>query len=400
MLHKLNGIKTTLWTSLLVSLTMFFVMYSQTFLLTKQSLIEQVLYGLIGVALILTAQFGRSRFTFLTLVLLAYIVVVQHQFVPSATLSSNKNWLFLSFIFFLVYLSMVKDRGLMSVHLIMRVIGMAACVVLAKLWLLGHVIAVDYLKNYEFAAAFWSNSQIELPLFISVIILFWHSIRDPNLLKAGLLTTSVIWLLTYYQQIDLPLSFIVALLIVHFIVVIIIDSYYLAYRDELTKLPSRRALNQMALSLGRRYTVAMMDIDHFKKFNDTYGHDIGDQVLKLVGAKLAQVKGGGRVFRYGGEEFTVVFPRKTAEEAAFELERVRQAIADYKIVIRHPVRKTKKARSSQSSTQSNTQNKTVSVTISIGVAMRQNKTTFEQTIKQADEALYRAKKNGRNNVSY
>ncbi|WP_448547785.1 GGDEF domain-containing protein [Thalassotalea fusca] len=396
MLHKLNGIKTTLWTSLLVSLTMFFVTYSQTFLLTKQPLIEQVLYGLIGVALILTAQFGRSRFTFLTLVLFAYIVVVQHELIPSVTLSSNKNWFFLSFIFFLVYLSMVKDRGLMSVHLIMRVIGIVSCVALAKLWLMGHVIAIDYLKHHEFAAAFWSNSQIELPLFISVIILFWHSIRDPNLLKAGLLTTSIIWLLTYYQQIDLPLSFIITLLIVHFIAVIIIDSYYLAYRDELTKLPSRRALNQMALSLGRRYTVAMMDIDHFKKFNDTYGHDIGDQVLKLVGAKLAQVKGGGRVFRYGGEEFTVIFPRRTAEEAAFELERIRQAIADYKIVIRHPVRKTKKARASQS----NAPNKTVSVTISIGVAMRQNKNTFEQTIKQADEALYRAKKNGRNNVSY
>ena len=315
---------------------------------------------------------------------------------PVAVLIENKHWLFLSFIFFLVYLSVVKDRGLFSIHLLFRAAGVAACVVLAKLWLMGHVLAIDYLKPYEFASSFWLKSKIELPLFLSVIVLFWQSIRDPNLLKAGLLTTSVIWLLTYYQHITLPLSFVVSLLIIHFIAVIVIDSYYLAYRDELTKLPSRRALNQMALSLGRRYTVAMMDIDHFKKFNDTYGHDIGDQVLKLVGAKLAQVKGGGRVFRYGGEEFTVVFPRKSAEEAAVELERVRQSIADYKIVIRHPVRKTKKARSGKA----DSQNKAVSVTISIGVAMRQNKHTFEQTLKQADEALYRAKKKGRNNVSY
>jgi diguanylate cyclase (GGDEF)-like protein len=62
------------------------------------------------------------------------------------------------------------------------------------------------------------------------------------------------------------------------------------------------------MSLGHRFTIAMLDIDHFKRFNDTYGHAVGDQVLKMVAAKLRQVKGGGRAFRYGGEEFTLVFP--------------------------------------------------------------------------------------------
>ena len=54
--------------------------------------------------------------------------------------------------------------------------------------------------------------------------------------------------------------------------------------------------------------MAMIDVDHFKKFNDTHGHDIGDQVLKLVAARLAQVEGGGIAYRYGGEEFAVLFP--------------------------------------------------------------------------------------------
>ena len=67
--------------------------------------------------------------------------------------------------------------------------------------------------------------------------------------------------------------------------------------------------------LGPRYVLAMADVDHFKSFNDTHGHDTGDQVLKLVAARLAQVKGGGRAFRYGGEEFTVLFPDRTLDEA-------------------------------------------------------------------------------------
>ena len=175
----------------------------------------------------------------------------------------------------------------------------------------------------------------------------------------------------------------------------VVDSYFLAYRDELTTLPSRRALNQLALSLGRKYTLAMLDIDHFKKFNDTYGHDIGDQVLKLVASKLAQVKGSGRVFRYGGEEFTIVFAGKSVAQAKPALEAVRQAVANYKIVIRQAERKTKQARAAKK----NSQMHTVSVTISIGLAARTSKLNFEQSLKLADQALYRAKKSGRNKVS-
>ncbi len=166
------------------------------------------------------------------------------------------------------------------------------------------------------------------------------------------------------------------------------SSYFLAYRDELTGLPSRRALYQTSLSLGRKYSVAMMDIDHFKKFNDTYGHDIGDQVLKLVASQLAKVKSGGRVFRYGGEEFTVIFPRKQAEQTLQELETLRQAIADYQMVIRQPVRVGKDGRKMKKS--ANT--KSVSVTISIGVATRLPKQNFEQVMKAADKKLYQAKK--------
>ena len=93
-------------------------------------------------------------------------------------------------------------------------------------------------------------------------------------------------------------------------------SYLLAYHDELTTLPSRRAFNDALMRLQAPYSIAMVDIDHFKQFNDQHGHDTGDQVLKLVATKLARVTGGGRAYRCGGEEFAIVFPGKTTKEVA------------------------------------------------------------------------------------
>ena len=112
------------------------------------------------------------------------------------------------------------------------------------------------------------------------------------------------------------------------------ESYRLAFVDELTGLPARRALTMETMKLGQRYAIAMLDVDHFKKFNDTYGHDIGDQVLRMVAGRMDRVGGGGKPFRYGGEEFTVVFPGKTAEEAFPHLDALRQSIEDSGFTIR------------------------------------------------------------------
>src|SRR3546814_5904189 len=69
------------------------------------------------------------------------------------------------------------------------------------------------------------------------------------------------------------------------------EAYQMAFRDELTGLPGRRALNERMQRLGRNYVLAMSDVDHFKKFNDTHGHDVGDQVLRLVASKLSKISG-------------------------------------------------------------------------------------------------------------
>ena len=142
----------------------------------------------------------------------------------------------------------------------------------------------------------------------------------------------------------------------------------------------------------------MMDVDHFKKFNDTYGHDVGDQVLRMVAAKINQVKGGGKAYRYGGEEFTVIFPNKSVNHAIPYLEQVREIIANYAMTIRDQEDRPENSKEGKSQrTKSPSGNKTVTVTISIGVAEREAELKdFDQVMKQADEALYRAKKAGRN----
>src|SRR5687767_4390431 len=109
------------------------------------------------------------------------------------------------------------------------------------------------------------------------------------------------------------------------------ESHRLAFRDTLTGLPGRRALEERLRSLGDDYAVAMVDVDHFKKFNDTHGHDVGDQVLRLVGGRLAQVGGGGTAYRYGGEEFSVLFPGAGLAEAERAMESIRDSIQHYRM---------------------------------------------------------------------
>jgi diguanylate cyclase (GGDEF)-like protein len=184
---------------------------------------------------------------------------------------------------------------------------------------------------------------------------------------------------------------------------IIRDSYNMAYRDELTNLPQRRAFNEQVHSLGNSYTLAILDVDNFKKFNDVHGHDIGDQVLKMVAARIGQIGGGGKVFRYGGEEFSVVFNRMSKEDAFDHLDLVRQSIQDYEMIIRKEPRQDKTASPASKELREKGSfkrtNKKVSVTISIGIADRTaSRPTPEEVLKAADDALYDAKKRGRNKV--
>jgi diguanylate cyclase (GGDEF)-like protein len=170
----------------------------------------------------------------------------------------------------------------------------------------------------------------------------------------------------------------------------------MAYRDELTGLPGRRAFNEVLQQLRRRYTIAMCDVDNFKQFNDTYGHDAGDQILKTVASTLFGVKGGGRAFRYGGEEFALVFNGRSAEDVQPFLESMRDTIAHMGLELNgreHPVEETtRRMEPSNPPT-------LVNITISIGVADNsRDNVRPEVVLEAADAALYRAKEAGKNCV--
>ena len=185
------------------------------------------------------------------------------------------------------------------------------------------------------------------------------------------------------------------------IVALLQESHQLAFRDELTGLPGRRALEERLRSLGQRYVIAMVDVDHFKQFNDTHGHDIGDQVLKLVAGRLAQVGGGGVAYRYGGEEFSVLFAERELDEALLHLEAIRGSIERYRMAVRGEDRpKDAEEAAKLRGTKPQPADKTLSVTVSIGASQPSEALrTPAQVLKDADEALYRAKKGGRNRVS-
>jgi diguanylate cyclase (GGDEF)-like protein len=189
------------------------------------------------------------------------------------------------------------------------------------------------------------------------------------------------------------------------------NSYFMAYHDELTGLPARRAFNDAILSLEAPFVIAMVDIDHFKKVNDTYGHDTGDQVLTMVASHLARIELGGKAYRVGGEEFSILFPRKTVTEVLADLETLRISISKASFRVRNMPERRKTSRGPdrrqviKPSHRKRTERSILSpsgqlsVTVSIGVAEPNSRVqTAEEVIQAADKALYRAKRGGRNRV--
>lgn len=158
----------------------------------------------------------------------------------------------------------------------------------------------------------------------------------------------------------------------------------LSHQDPLTGLPNRRAMDSQLEELctrNERFSVIMVDVDGFKAFNDSYGHQIGDDCLRRVGALLRASlrRTSDRIARMGGEEFAVVLPQTSLEDARIMAERMRKAVADLRIP----------------HSDSPTGNV---VTISAGVSASSGPTSPHAILVEADKALYRAKSSGRNRV--
>ncbi len=161
-------------------------------------------------------------------------------------------------------------------------------------------------------------------------------------------------------------------------------SWSKAYVDDLTQVLGRRALNETFSHLNAPYSIAMVDIDHFKQFNDTYGHAAGDAVLREVAGHLSRIP-GGRTYRYGGEEFSILFPNREVQDVFPLLDESRKTLSEMKI--------------SLNGHSGSKRPKPVTVQISAGVAAcGKNGSTPEEVLRLADRALYKAKENGRNRV--
>lgn len=234
-----------------------------------------------------------------------------------------------------------------------------------------------------------------LMAFVALVAAY---VRQPRPLHAAQLVglLGLLWMLPKVFILPHALTVMTSLVMLTLAGAVAHEAYQMAFRDELTGLPGRRALNERFQRLGQQYVLAMIDVDHFKKFNDSHGHDVGDQVLRLVAAQLRKIGGGGKAYRYGGEEFTLVFPGKSLTECLPHLEVVRQAIEVYRIQLRDKQQRPqddKQGRQRRAGARASE----VSVTVSMGVAERgQEQSRPEEVIKAADKALYSAKSAGRN----
>jgi diguanylate cyclase (GGDEF)-like protein len=154
-----------------------------------------------------------------------------------------------------------------------------------------------------------------------------------------------------------------------------------AETDQLTQLPNRKFIDREFAFFSKRELdmgVAVIDIDHFKKINDTYGHNVGDEVLKVIATRLtSHIREGDIVGRWGGEEFLMLLPATSKKAAVQIAERARMEISGNPIKVK---------------------DKELKVTASFGIAFGSSKMDFMELVENADRALYQAKDSGRNKV--
>lgn len=368
------------------------------------------IYGVhfvLGLGLVISIAFRRGRVV-LTLFMLAIAYLCYRLLLQEGLAGFQARTVFVALSVFVPFnfavLSLIAERGTFNVYGARRLAAIAVeaaftwWIVLANMT---EITAWAYSPLYDIQL--FPESPIPqlglttIALSLAICLTVWYLRRSP--LDLGLAAAGLAFGIGM-DGIATPNLFPVFIMTAGsmLIVAMLQTTYGMAFRDELTGLLSRRALNEKMMKLGRCYTIAMIDVDHFKNFNDTYGHDLGDQVLKIVARKIAKVGGGSKPYRYGGEEFTILFPGKEMNDAIPHLEALRKAIAAYKMALRASDRPTR-PNSANRTRGAFRAAKSVSVTISIGVAERTEKlSTPGDVVKAADKALYRAKKMGRNQV--
>ena len=358
-------------------------------------------YTVLAAALLLGFRFNRSRLVF-TVALLALT-----QYVLDGGVATPEQRLFFHATTFLLPLNLalvalLPERGTVTTAGLLRWVLIAVQVVIVAFLARSFPTEATAILRTRFLPAVLTNwtplAQPAVIAFLAIItVLVLAALREPQSpIRAYAYAVLAAFLgLTWKasgpaQEIWLATAGLVL------VVAVVEASYMMAYRDGLTNLPGRRALNEALPRLSGQFTVAMVDVDHFKRFNDTYGHDAGDHVLRLVAARLAHAPGGATAYRYGGEEFALIFPGKGAEECVPHLEELRETVETSRFTMRRRFR----PRSKPKALKGKKTREAIVITVSIGVAEKNHRnSTPDQVVQAADKALYRAKEAGRNRVS-
>jgi len=363
-------------------------------------------YAVFGAGLLLAWRFQRSRllFSVLLLAIASYALLKTAGVGVRGGVAWRMTYLSIAVLLplDLAGLALLGERGTLTRGGALRFAAIAAQVALVVM--LGQreparTAAVLGQKLLPAVLFTWTPlSQLALAAFAGAVALlvFRLLFQDARIARTALWVFVPLFLALQAPRNTATVPIYLATAALVAVVAVIEANYFMAYQDTLTGLPARRALNEALLKVGETYAVAMADVDRFKQFNDNYGHDIGDHVLRMVAAKLGQVGGGAKAFRYGGEEFALLFPGKSAEEAVPFLQEVRKAVEEASFTIRGRGRPRKKPDSPRTTRSTR---RAVTITISIGVAEHNGRQhTPDLVVKAADRALYRAKDEGRNRV--
>src|SRR6185295_8469112 len=296
-----------------------------------------------AVGVVLAAAFNRGR-AVLALIVLIAAYAVQRTWLQQALDVPQARAVYGTLVMLvplnLALLALLPERGLFNRHGLAR-LGAIAIQVAFVIWIVtaGATSVVDwiyqrYLEPPPFTVGHMPQAGIA-SVGLALAATMAAGLITRSAISAALAGAIVAFTVAAHVP-SAPVTFSIFTTAAELMVTVAVlqDTFRMAFRDELTGIPSRRALNERMAGLGTSYTMAMIDVDHFKKFNDTYGHDLGDQVLKMVAAHIAEVSGGGRAYRYGGEEFTIVFPGKDIPEAIPHLEVVRREIESYRLALR------------------------------------------------------------------
>lgn len=374
-----------------------------------QTLFSQLPLVLASICLILCISFNQGRLFLASLNILCMFSLIQSDLQTS--LNNPANFVLFSLLTVLfpmqqMLLAMYPEKGFSLRWALPRGTIVAAPYLIAHLCNQAEFLAswITQLPMSLIELAFdpllLSQAAFSLFLFslaVNMMVLYFRS----TLADAAILASTLGCALTlmWFDRAFISALY-ASLILLLFLYTVLFNSYSMAFIDELTGLPGRRALENHLASVGRIYSLAMIDIDHFKKFNDSYGHDVGDQVLRMVASQMKQAAKGASLFRYGGEEFTLVFKGQDEATALPVAEKIREAVAAYPMRIRDKDRPedTDKGRKQRTSGRKKKQDsEVVQVCISIGLCQKTEQHSHSRDVlKQADESLYMAKNQGRN----